>query len=315
METILTRSDVEAAVTTWRHWLTHEKRASPHTVDAYGRDLEIFLDFLAVHLGGSPTLADLDSLKPSDFRAFLADLGGRGLSRASIARRMSTIRGFFRFLERNDQGRNAAIGTVRTPRLPHSIPKALTESDALTVLDSAADASSEWHDQRGMGWVIARDAAILALLYGCGLRVGEVIGLNYNDRPVNGVLLVTGKGNKTRLVPVLPLVNDALDSYLSQCPLPRPVDDPMFLGCRGQRLTARAVQRLVERLRRLLCLPDTVTPHALRHSFATHLLAGGGDLRTIQDLLGHESLTTTQRYTAVDSARLTEVYRKSHPRA
>jgi len=299
---------VVSAIEDWRGWLAHERRASRHTVDAYGRDVAAFLRFLAGHLGFPPGLRDLDGLTPADFRSYLASRAGHGLGRTSVARAMSTLRGFFRFLDRAGLVHNAAIGSVRTPRIPQSIPKALTEVDARMAVEAVGDLSDE-------PWVARRDTALLLLLYGCGLRIGEALALNRGQAPAGETMVVTGKGNKQRMVPVLPVVARAMDDYLAACPYPLGDDDPLFVGVRGRRLNAGVVQRQVRRLRALLGLPETATPHALRHSFATHLLSGGGDLRTIQELLGHASLSTTQRYTAVDAGHLTAVYRKAHPRA
>ena len=302
---------VVSAIEDWRGWLAHERRASRHTVDAYGRDLAAFFRFLAGHLGFPPGLRDLDGLTPADFRSYLASRAGDGLGRTSVARAMSTLRGFFRFLDRAGLARNAAIGAIRTPRIPQSIPKALTEVDARMAVEAVGDLSDE-------PWVARRDTALLLLLYGCGLRIGEALALNRGQAPTakaGGTMVVTGKGNKQRMVPVLPVVARAIDGYLAACPYPLGDDDPLFVGVRGKRLNAGVVQRQVRRLRALLGLPETATPHAFRHSFATHLLSGGCDLRTIQELLGHASLSTTQRYTAVDAGHLTAVYRKAHPRA
>ncbi|MCH7694400.1 MAG: tyrosine recombinase XerC [Proteobacteria bacterium] len=302
---------VVSAIEDWRGWLAHERRASRHTVDAYGRDLAAFFRFLAGHLGFPPGLRDLDGLTPADFRSYLASRAGQGLGRTSVARAMSTLRGFFRFLDRAGLARNAAIGAIRTPRIPQSIPKALTEVDARMAVEAVGDLSDE-------PWVARRDTALLLLLYGCGLRIGEALALNRGQAPTakaGGTMVVTGKGNKQRMVPVLPVVARAIDGYLAACPYPLGSDDPLFVGVRGKRLNPGVVQRQVRRLRALLGLPETATPHAFRHSFATHLLSGGGDLRTIQELLGHASLSTTQRYTAVDAGHLTAVYRKAHPRA
>ncbi|MCZ6607517.1 MAG: tyrosine recombinase XerC [Rhodospirillales bacterium] len=311
---------VVSAIEDWRGWLAHERRASRHTVDAYGRDVAAFFRFLAGHLGFPPGLRDLDGLTPADFRSYLASRAGEGLGRTSVARAMSTLRGFFRFLDRAGLAHNAAIGAIRTPRIPQSIPKALTEVDARMAVEAVGDLSDE-------PWVARRDTALLLLLYGCGLRIGEALALNRGQAPAGlptgaasaakagGTMVVTGKGGKQRMVPVLPVVARAMDDYLAACPYPLGDDDPLFMGVRGKRLNAGVVQRQVRRLRALLGLPETATPHALRHSFATHLLSGGGDLRTIQELLGHASLSTTQRYTAVDAGHLTAVYRKAHPRA
>jgi integrase/recombinase XerC len=297
-----------AAVAEWIAWLRGERRYSEHTLDAYGRDVAAFITFLADHIGFLPGVADLSALSPADFRSWLAQCQRRGLSRASTARALSALRGLFRRLDRRGLVHNAAIGSLRTPRLPRSLPKALAEDEAFDVLATAGNAEVE-------PWVAKRNVALLTLLYGCGLRIGEALSLDREQAPRAGVITVTGKGNKQRLVPVLAVVDEAVEAYLSACPFPLKPNDPLFVGVRGGRLQAGVVQRQVRQLRRELGLPETATPHALRHSFATHLLAGGGDLRTIQELLGHASLSTTQRYTAVDSDRLAAVYRDAHPRA
>lgn len=299
---------LRAAVDAWRSWLAEERRASPHTLDGYSRDLAAFLSFLTDHLGGEPDLAGLATLSPADFRSFMARRRAEGLGRTSMARTMSSLRSFFRYLDRNGLAHNAALGAIRSPRPPRSIPKPLSSEDAIAALSSAAALQDE-------PWMAARDVALLTLLYGCGLRLGEALGLNRGQAPRDEVMVITGKGGKQRLVPLLPAVVEAVGSYLAQCPWKGGPDFPLFVGARGKRLNPGVVQRQVRRLRGLLGLPETATPHALRHSFATHLLAGGGDLRTIQELLGHASLSTTQRYTAVDAARLTAVYQDAHPRA
>ncbi len=302
---------VNSAIRDWCRWLAHERRISRHTLDAYCRDLDGFLRFVAEHLGHAPGLRDLAALSAQDFRGWLARRGGEGLARASTARAMSTLRNFFRYLERHGLAANAAIGAVRAPKVPRSVPKALAAEDALETLETARQLPDE-------PWIAKRDAAVLLLLYGSGLRIGEALGLARRQAPAAGAdatLTVTGKGGKQRLVPVLPVVADAIADYLKHCPHALDGDGPLFVGARGQRLSARVVQRQMQKTRMLLGLPDTATPHALRHSFATHLLAGGGDLRTIQELLGHASLSTTQRYTAVDAGRLRAVYDDAHPRA
>jgi len=292
----------------WRRWLTHEKRASRHTVDAYSRDLGAFLAFLAIHLGGSPRLADLEGLAATDFRAWMARRASDGLSRSSTARAMSVLRGFFRWLEREGHGANHAIRAMRSPRRPQGIPKPLTVDDTALLLDSIDLLPGE-------PWETQRDVALFTLLYGCGLRISEALDLNRGEAPVGTSLTVTGKGNKQRMLPVLPVVRDAVQAYLNVCPWQPGGSGPLFLGVRGKRLNPGVAQKRLRELRLLLGLPDSVTPHALRHSFATHLLGGGGDLRTIQELLGHASLSTTQRYTAVDSDSLMAAYRAAHPRA
>ena len=299
---------LEAAVGNWGAWCAHERRLSPHTLSAYGSDLIDFLEFLTMHVGGPLTLASLDDLRTADFRAWLSARAGRGLARSSTARALSTLRGFFRWLERQELVHNVALTHLRTPKVPHAVPKALSETEALSVIAAAGSEAKE-------PWLAKRDTAILTLLYGAGLRIGEALGLDRGDAPRGTAMRITGKGGKERLVPLLEVVTDAVADYLDACPHALGPDDPLFVGVRGKRLQPSQVQSNVRVLRRALGLPETATPHALRHSFATHLLAGGGDLRSIQELLGHASLTTTQRYTDVDTARLAEVYRDAHPRA
>ena len=294
-------------IAAWRDWMRVEKRMSAHTLAAYEHDLGTFLQFLADHLGGPASPGDLSRLGPADFRAWLGKRAMAGLSKSSTARALSVIRGFFRFLERRGAVSNAAIGGVRGPRVPRSVPKALTVGEAADALESVGDLEDE-------PWVAARDAAVVSLLYGCGLRVGEALGLNRSVAPLAETLSITGKGNKTRIVPVLPVVRQAVEAYLKQVPFVLPADGPLFVGVKGGRLSSRRVQERLQFLRGYLGLPESATPHALRHSFATHLLAGGGDLRAIQELLGHASLSTTQRYTDVDSQRLMDIHRMSHPR-
>jgi len=308
----LTEPQVLNAIGDWQSWLAHERRYSKHTLDSYTYDLTGFFRFMTGHLGYAPGLTDLGSLSAMDFRSYLAKRADDGLERASTARAMSTLRNFFKYLERQELISNAAISAIRTPKTPKSVPKALTIEDALTVIATISELSDE-------AWVGKRDQALLSLLYGCGLRLGEAIGLNCGDLPGRGsardMIRITGKGNKQRLVPVLATVQKALTGYLEIRPFGDDDDTPLFVGVRGARLNPGVAQRQVRNLRALLGLPESMTPHALRHSFATHLLGGGGDLRTIQELLGHASLSTTQRYTDVDSAHLSSVYDSAHPRA
>ncbi|PKU25429.1 recombinase XerC [Telmatospirillum siberiense] len=299
---------LQAALAAWRGWLADERRASAHTLDGYGRDLAAFLGFLTDHLGGEPRLGDLSSLKPADFRSFLARRSTEGLGRTSMARAMSSLRSFFRYLDRNHLVHNPSLGAVRAPRPPRGLPKPLAADEALETIESAAELQTE-------PWMAARDTALFTLLYGCGLRLGEALSMNRGEAPRSEVMVITGKGRKQRLVPVLPAVIEAVALYLGQCPYVGDANAPLFVGARGKRLNPGVVQRQMRKLRALLGLPDTATPHALRHSFATHLLSGGGDLRTIQELLGHASLSTTQRYTEVDAGKLAAVYRDAHPRA
>lgn len=292
----------------WFGWLAFEKRAAAHTLDNYARDVAFFLAFLQTHLGFTPGVKELNTLTAGDFRAWLASMGGEGKSRTTIARRFSTLRTLFKYLERHGLAQNAAVHAVRTPKVPKSIPKALTVEDTLELVATADQLTDE-------PWIGKRDRALLTLLYGCGLRISEALDLNVGDVPKGDVMTVTGKGAKQRVVPVLPQVKRGIEDYVRACPFPMTPNAPLFLGARGGRLNPGVAQAMVRAARGFLGLPDTATPHALRHSFATHLLAGGGDLRTIQELLGHASLSTTQRYTDVDAARLQAVHALAHPRA
>jgi len=300
--------DTLAAIDDWRRWIADERRSSAHTLAAYSRDLAAFFDFLQDHLGRPAGLADLEGLSAADFRGFLARRAGAGIAQSSLARAMSTLRNFFRFLDRTGRVANAAIQAVRAPRPKPPIPKALAPDEALDVI-AAADRLSD------TPWIARRDVALLTLLYGCGLRIDEALALNAGQAPDCDAMVITGKGNKQRVVPVLPIVRDAIAVYRAACPYELQGDGPLFVGARGGRLNAGVVQRQMRKLRAALGLPESATPHALRHSFATHLLGAGGDLRTIQELLGHASLSTTQRYTSVDAERLMTVYNASHPRA
>ncbi len=302
--------DLHARVHDWHDWLAHERRASPHTLAAYSRDLLDFLVFQAVHGGGPLTLAGLDALAPADFRAWLSRRNARGVGQASNARALSALRSFLRWLQKRELIEGKAIAGLRTPRRPKTLPKALTAGEAREALELVAELSPS-------DWLGKRDAAVLLLLYGCGLRIGEALSLTRAEAPAQGQqsLRVIGKGRKERLVPLLKVVRQAIADYLAACPFAMPPEGPLFLGARGGPLGPRVIQKRMQQMRALLGLPEDATPHALRHSFATHLLAGGGDLRAIQELLGHASLSTTQRYTAVDAAALLQVYDKAHPRA
>jgi integrase/recombinase XerC len=306
---------VETARAAWRDWLKSERRLAHHTLIAYEHDVATFLAFMTTYLGAPPSLATLGKLKPAEFRAWLADRSHQGLARTSTARAFSSVRSFFQFLDKRGLAHNASIGAIQTPKLPRSVPKALSERDMEDLLEAPAEQERE-------AWLDLRDAAVLLLLYGAGLRIGEALGLSkgvVEDLLKTGrdTLFVTGKGNKTRLVPLLPQALDAVRAYRDACPwlAARGPGEAFFVGARGGALDPAIVQKRVRDIRRGLGLAESVTPHALRHSFATHLLGAGGDLRTIQELLGHASLSTTQRYTDVDAARLTAVYRAAHPRA
>ncbi|HEX9212699.1 MAG TPA: tyrosine recombinase XerC [Bradyrhizobium sp.] len=296
-------------------WLSHlgaERRLSPKTLEAYGRDLRQCLDFLCAHWGERVTLKRFAALEATDIRAFMAmrradDIAGRSLMRA-----LAGLRSFGRFLEREGKGKVGALSAIRAPKVAKTLPKPLPMASAKRLADADERAGEERET-----WILVRDAAVMALLYGSGLRISEALGLKRREVPRAGegdVLIVTGKGNKTRMVPVLQNVLALIDEYVATCPHPLPPEGPIFLGARGGPLSPRIIQLAMERLRGALGLPDSATPHALRHSFATHLLSRGGDLRAIQELLGHSSLSTTQIYTGIDSERLLEVYASAHPR-
>ena len=299
--------DLRAAIALWLAWLSGERRASAHTVAAYGRDLAEFLDFLTLHLGEPPSLATLSGLSPADFRAWLAERAGH-MQRSSMSRGLSVVRGVIRFLDRRGLASCPALAVLRGPKLPHSVPKPLTVADAAEMIEAPAGLVAS-------AWQAKRDIAILTLLYGCGLRISEALGLSRGEAPSGELMTIAGKGRKERMVPVLAAVREAIADYLAACPYPLAADGPLFVGARGGPLNPRLVQRRMEELRAALGLPETATPHALRHSFATHLLGAGGDLRAIQELLGHASLSTTQRYTSVETERLLAIYDAAHPRA
>lgn len=289
--------------------LSGERRLSEKTVESYQRDLNAFTGFLTRHLDKSVSLNDLGTLALRDFRAYLAyrQRGESPLSASSIARQLSALRTFYKYLNRRYGIENDAIGLVKGPRVKAPLPKPLSLSGAKDIV---AEGSI---DERP--WVQARNTAVMMLLYGAGLRVSEALSLMPEQLPLGQTLTLTGKGDKTRVVPVLPVVNEAIEKYTNLCPYPLEKGTPLFRGIRGGPLSARQVQMDMQILRGYLGLPETATPHALRHSFATHLLAGGGDLRTIQQLLGHEDLSTTQRYTGVDVEGLRRVHKAAHPRS
>jgi len=303
--------DVTAEIGRWLGYLGAERRMSEKTLEAYRRDVGQFLAFLAGHLGGAPSLKQLSKLTPADVRAFMATRRSDGLGNRSLMRVLAGARSFARFLERNGKGKVGALAAVRTPKLPRTLPKPLSIATAKRIADTDLR-SGEAREP----WIIARDAAVLGLLYGSGLRIAEALSLARKDvTDGSDAITVTGKGNKSRMVPMLPQVGKLIADYVALCPIELSPDGPLFVGARGGQLSPRIVQLAMARLRGALGLPDSATPHALRHSFATHLLARGGDLRAIQELLGHASLSTTQIYTAVDSERLLEVYASAHPRA
>lgn len=293
----------------WLLSLGAERRLSHKTVDAYERDVRQFLAFMTGHLAHPTRLSDVKNLQPSDFRAFLAERRRGGAGARTLGRGLAGIRSFLRHLEKAGLVNATSARVIRTPKQPKSLPKPLTASDALRVTDQDLQMTDE-------PWIAARNAAVLTLLYGCGLRISEALGLVAGAiEDSTQTLEIAGKGGKARLVPLLPVAKQAVAHYRQLCPFHLPEQALLFRGKRGGKLHAAIIQREMKRLRSALDLPQTATPHALRHSFATHLLAGGGDLRSIQELLGHASLSTTQIYTGVDHKRLLDIYQKAHPRA
>lgn len=301
--------DLARSATAWLHELRSNRGYSEATVSAYERDLRQFLAFLRHDLGHAPCLGDMTRLDLKTFRRFMAARRREGSASRSLSRTMSALRTFFRWLENEDLVATSAIYRAALPRIPHSVPKPLTVAKAMALVEAQRDAAE--------AWIEARDTAVLLLLYGAGLRISEALGITRRDAPVTGrdVIRIVGKGSKERLVPVLPVTQRAVEHYISLCPFTLSPDGPLFLGAKGGPLSPRLVQLTIARMRDVLGLPETATPHALRHSFATHLLSAGADLRQIQELLGHASLSTTQVYTEVDRDHLLAVYDKAHPRA
>lgn len=300
-----------AAADALQRWLDHLRAldgAAGHTISAYRGDVAGFLGFLQQHHGEGQGLARLAAISQADMRAFLAHERGRGISSRSLARRLSSVKSFIRWLSDREGFDASHVLAARAPKYQRKLPRPLAEDAAQAMIGQVGD-------QAAAPWIAARDAAVITLLYGCGLRISEALGLTGADAPLPEVLRILGKGGKERLVPVLPVARTAVDTYMRLCPFEIGPATPLFRGARGSALSPRMIARAVERARMSLGLPATATPHALRHSFATHLLGAGGDLRAIQELLGHASLATTQIYTAVDAARLMEIYESAHPRA
>ncbi len=310
MDSLAQSETITKSLTGFLQYLADERRYSQLTLKAYEHDLSRFFAFVCKHRAKKACMNDLADFGLRDFRAYLADCrrGDNILSVNSLARNMSAIRSFYRFLERNYGVKNNAVLLVQTPKTNKPLPKPLTPKDSLAIIDG-----KNALDNRA--WIVARDSAIMLLLYGAGLRISECLSLSGSDYPLSDVLRITGKGNKTRLVPVLPVIKKAVETYVNLCPYPLEKEKAMFRAVRGGDLGARAVQKTIQGLRSAMGLPETTTPHSLRHSFATHLLAGGGDLRTIQELLGHANLSTTQIYTDIDTAGLVRVHKATHPRA
>ncbi len=304
--------EVAGLARAWLARLAAERRLAPRTVAGYRADLDEFLGFLARHRGGPVGSSELAALAPTDIRAWLADRQRRGYARSSTARALAAVRGFFRFVERELAVSCPAARAVRLGGVRRALPRPLSPEEAAALGEAAGRAPDR------PAWIALRDRAILLLLWGTGLRIGEALGLSRGALgPEPGSvreLTVRGKGGRERIVPVLPVVAEALAAYCAACPWPLPAARPLFRGARGGPLQPAVVQRLVRELRLALGLPETATPHALRHSFASHLLADGADLRVIQELLGHRSLSTTQVYTRVDAQRLRAVHARHHPR-
>ncbi len=296
--------DVVHHVERWHAWLKVEKNVSPHTFRAYAQDVVQFLNFLATHEGREISLNDISSANIQDFRAWISSRALDGLSSASRARNLSGVKNFLKWLDRMGVLHNPVIAGVRAPKLPRKLPRPLEESQALRLTSAHAT-----------DWITARDNALMILLYGCGVRVSEALNLNISDLPRDGFLRVMGKGRKERQVPVMDIITEALTTYRALCPYAETPDRPLFMGERGGRLHQGVVQKLMRDMRRALHLPETATPHALRHSFATHLLQNGANLREIQELLGHASLSTTQRYTDVNAQELIRIHKNFHPRS
>lgn len=301
------QADLQDAIARWQRWLSTEKGASPATIRAYNTDLAEFLAFMADYRERKPGLNDLGNISLMEFRAWLSARAMEGAQAVTRARGISGVRNLFKWLDRHGIVHNPHIGALKAPKLKSSLPRPLHEKDMGALLDEAASLPDA-------PWIGLRDRALFTLLYGCGLRISEALALNRNDLPPGSATVrVLGKGSKERQVPVLPAVNEAVATYLEACPWQG--TDAIFVGSRGDRLNASVARKQMQALRGALQLPDSATPHALRHSFATHLLGGGADLRAIQDLLGHASLSTTQRYTDVDTEKLLAVYANAHPRA
>lgn len=294
-----------------QNWLRGQKAlkgATENTIDAYARDVGDFLSFITLHKGEAQGLAPLMRLTVPDMRAWMVHTRSTGVGPRTLARKLSAVKSFFRWLSEREGAEISAVLAARSPKYQRKLPRPLAEDAARKIIETV-------EIQHENQWVAARDTAVMTLLYGCGLRISEALGLNGEDAPLPQVLRIIGKGGKERVIPVIGAAQDAVETYLRLAPWPKETDQPLFRGVRGGRLSPRAVQQVMERARAQLGLPASATPHAMRHSFATHLLSAGGDLRSIQELLGHASLSTTQAYTAVDEARLMEVYDKAHPKA
>jgi integrase/recombinase XerC len=304
--------DLAGVAAAWLNHLAHERRLSPRTIEAYGRDARQFLSFLESRFGAPPGIGDFTDLAPGDLRAFLANRRGEAIEARSLQRALSALKSLARHIARETGQTAAALGAIRAPKTGRRLPRPLSPSDARAMTTTALR-----EGEAREPWILARDAAVLALCYGAGLRISEALSIRRADAPIGetDAITIVGKGQKSRSAPIIPPVRKAVEDYLALCPYALKPAGPLFVGAKGGPLSPRIVQLAMERMRGALGLSDDATPHALRHSFATHLLARGGDLRTIQDLLGHASLSTTQVYTGVDGTRLLAAYRSAHPRA
>ncbi len=303
---LATKPDLSDQIGKWITWLKVEKNVSPHTLRAYINDVTQFLEFLHDHFDEAIGINTLSSVRLSDFRSWLSRKSMDGLAASSRARSLSGVKNFLKWLDKTGVMHNAHIGNVRSPKLPHKLPKPLERPQAFRLLDL---------DHTDTDWQSLRNSALFTLLYACGLRISEALNLNISDLPRDGFLIVMGKGRKERQVPVLPIVEKTLTVYRASCPFAETPDRAVFLGERGGRLNQGVAQKAMRDVRGLMNLPETATPHALRHSFATHLLENGANLREIQELLGHASLSTTQRYTEVNAEELIRIYKAAHPRS
>lgn len=307
MSILIANQEVRDLVDDFLVYMASEKRASDHTIIAYHIDISYFFSFLQKQFKEEVNLSRLEKLTVQDFRSWLVLRNNEEFSATSTVRALSCLRSFFAFLNRNKKLNNDQIKNIKTPKTPKSILRAVDQIDIKSIMNLVAEFNKE-------DWCTKRDIALLTLIYGCGLRISEAMSLTKNNLANSDTLIITGKGQKQRMVPILPIVSNRLDDYIKACPYSLLADQPIFLGARGKKYSPTLFQKLISNIRKSLNLPDTITPHAFRHSFATHLLEAGGDLRTIQELLGHASLSTTQRYTKIDKHRLLDVYKQNHPR-
>ena len=299
---------IEDAFTNWLGNLKEVRNLSDNTLISYKHDVKSFIEFISTHTGSEVSIKYLNDMKISDFRSFLSYLRNKDISSTSIARIISSLKSFFNYLLNTNLIESTVVQSLRTPKQKKSLPRPISSELAIETIKHAQDMEKE-------KWIGLRNKSILMLLYGCGLRISEALNLNFEDINENDYLIIKGKGNKERMVPLMDYVKNDIENYIHECPKNFMKDDPLFVGKRLDRLSPRIIQYVLEKIRHNLSLPETATPHALRHSFATHLLNSGGDLRTIQELLGHSSLSTTQKYTKVETEKLYNAYSKTHPLA